>query len=76
MRLLQTLPGTITILLIALLLLLRSRRSERAEQNAELDDIRRQIEELKRSLDEQEGQNAAGQSPDEQNPEQPGSDKK
>ncbi len=75
-RLLQTLPGTITILLIALLLLLRSRRSERAEQNAELDDIRRQIEELKRSLDEQEGQNAAGQSPEEQSPEQPGSDKK
>jgi signal peptidase len=53
-RLLQTLPGTITILAIAVLILLRSRKSEREVQNAELEEIRREIDALRQSIEDSE----------------------
>ncbi len=53
-RFLQTLPGLLLLLGVAIFSMIRSRQQEKAAANDELDEIRKQIEELRRSMDEAE----------------------
>ena len=51
----QSLPGTLTIVALAVWLLIRSRRNEKAEAQAELDALRKEIEALRAEQTDEEG---------------------
>ena len=55
----QSLPGTLTIVALAVWLLIRSRQNEKAEAQAELDALRKEIEALRAEQEEKEAPKAA-----------------
>ena len=55
----QSLPGTLTIVALAVWLLIRSRQNEKAEAQAELDALRKEIEALREEQEEKEAPKAA-----------------